>query len=276
MQWLRKALRRGGQGFIAAVRELRDALLETAASVQYESVNESGRQLGVLELPPEPFAEKQQRQSRMDGGEDEDGSLRECVPIAPPVVQPYIERERNRAAAENRLPLVGGDAYRELPLTGAFQSTFPWCRQRFSFGCLGCTIQPADDSGRDAPEYRADAALFQFDEDGRITGVLKSDGEECTQKELEEDARQWAVHFSHDHRNNHCSNHEHDCKETCIKYVKKKLEAKESLRSSRCPSCRFWFFRIKQVKTKQGMKNIRRRGKPLVSLLSFSCSSSFS
>ena len=33
---------------------------------------------------------------------------------------------------------------------------------------------------------------------------------------------------------NHCTNHEHDCTETCIKYVKKKLEAKQRLRSSTC------------------------------------------
>ena len=33
---------------------------------------------------------------------------------------------------------------------------------------------------------------------------------------------------------NHCTNHEHDCTETCIKYVEKKLEAKQRLRSSTC------------------------------------------
>jgi hypothetical protein len=33
---------------------------------------------------------------------------------------------------------------------------------------------------------------------------------------------------------NHCTNHEHVCTETCIKYVKKKLEAKQKLRSSTC------------------------------------------
>ena len=102
--------------------------------MQYASVNELGRQLGVLDMPPEPFTDSQQRQSRMDGGEDDDGSLRQYVPIAPAMVQPHIEQERNRAAAENRMPLIGKDAYDSQPLTGAFQSTFPWYRQRFSFG----------------------------------------------------------------------------------------------------------------------------------------------
>ena len=79
---------------------MRQALLNTAATVQYEAANESGRQMGVNDLPPEPFTAKQQRQSRMDGAEDEDGSIREYVAVAPAVEQPYIERERNTAAAE--------------------------------------------------------------------------------------------------------------------------------------------------------------------------------
>ena len=256
MQWVRNALKNGSQGLIQAVRTLRQSLVDTAASVQYESANEPGRQLGVPNMPPEPFTQRQQRQSRMDGGEDDDGTLRECVQIAPPVVQPHIERERNKAAAENRAPLVGSDAYINLPLTGAFQSTFPWYRQRFSFGCLSTSSVTF--------QYRRDIDLFQVGEDGKICGICKPDGQECTQAELEEDAEQWAKHFSHDARANHCSNHEHDCKETCIKYVKKKLEAKESLQSNKCPSCRFWFFRIKEVKSEKGLKRLRRRGKPLV------------
>ena len=62
-----------------------------AATVQYESARESATQMGMHDLPPEPFTLKQQHQTRMDGGEDEDGSLREYVPIAPAVVQPHIE-----------------------------------------------------------------------------------------------------------------------------------------------------------------------------------------
>ena len=267
MQWLRAAVSQGSQGLVDAIRGLRNALLSTAASVQYESANEPGKQLGVVDMPYEPFTEKQQRQSRMDGGEDDDGSLREFVPIGPPVVQPHIERERNKAAAENRMPCVGNDAYVRSEITGAFQSIFPWYRQRFSFGRLGGgASRPADVSEEAPHEYRRDAHLFQLAEDGRIVGVRNPDGSVATQNDLETDARQWATHFSYDFRNLHSSNHEHDCKATCVKYVKKKLEAKESLRSNKCSSCRFWFFRIKQVKTKEGVKRLRRRGKPLVAI----------
>ena len=109
----------------------------TSVTAQYEAANEPAKQLGVVDIPPEPFTTKQQRQSRMDGGEDEDGSVREYVTLAPPVEQPHITKERDRAAAENRTPLVGSAAYKTLPLTGAFQATFPWYRQRSSFGRLG-------------------------------------------------------------------------------------------------------------------------------------------
>ena len=107
------------EAVLQSVRDMREALLSTAATVQYEAANEPGRQMGVESLPPEPFTERQQRQSRMDGGEEEDGTPRDYIAVAPPVEQPYIEKERNKAAAESRLLLKGAAAYRDLPLIGA-------------------------------------------------------------------------------------------------------------------------------------------------------------
>ena len=95
------------------------------------------RQLGLADVAPEPFTARQQRQSRMDGGEEEDGSQRDAVALGPPVEQPHIEQERARAAGQNRMPALGPAAFQKLPLTGAFQSTFPIFRQRSSFGRLG-------------------------------------------------------------------------------------------------------------------------------------------
>ena len=68
LRWLRRAV---ASGLTPAARRMSEALLSTAGSVQYESARESGRQLGV-DLRPEPFTSRQQRQSRMDGGADED------------------------------------------------------------------------------------------------------------------------------------------------------------------------------------------------------------
>ena len=133
---------------------LRDALIKTAASVQYEAANELGRQLGVLDMPPEPFTEKQRRQSHMFGGEDVEGTTREDDVVAPHVVPPHLERRRNKAVAENRLSPVGQESYIRLPLTGALQSIFPWYRQRFSLACLGSASQPAANISEPPGEYR--------------------------------------------------------------------------------------------------------------------------
>ena len=227
-----------------------------AETVQYESAREPARQMNVHDLPPEPFTLKQQRQTRMDGGEDEDGSLREFVEVGPPVVQPYREREEDRAAAQNRAPLTGASAYRDLPLTGALQSTFPCYRQSFSFATLAGTTQPTIG---DVP-YRSDADLFKVDEEGKVVATLLPDGTEASKEDLESDATAWASHFGRDNFNNHCTNHEHNCTETCVKYVKQKQEAKLSLRSTKVPSCRFWYLRVKKINNKR----VRRRGKPLV------------
>ena len=262
LRWLRRAV---ASGLTTAARRMRQTLLSTAGSVQYESAREAGRQLGV-DLRSEPFTARQQRQSRMDGGEDEDGTLREHVDFAPPVEQPHVERERCAAAATARLPRTGAEAYRELPLTGAFQSTFPVYRQRGSFGLLGDATQltvlegprAADPSASRAP--RALRELYALDDQGVICEILNPDGTAASQEDLAADAAKWAAHFAQDSFNNHCVNHEHDCTATCIKYAKKKLEAKESLRSHKVPSCRFWYFRLKRINGKMR----RRRGKPLV------------
>ena len=139
--------------------------------------------------------------------------------------------------------------------TGAFQSSFPSYRQRFSFASLGSANQPATSSsaslgsGNQAatsscaslgsanqpassdPPYRSDAELFSLDEDGKVRAIVRPDGEDADEADLAHDADAWATHFGWDAFNNHCTNHEHSCTDTCVKYVKKKLEAKKTLRS---------------------------------------------
>ena len=79
---------------------MREALLRAAVSVQYESANEPAIQMGVSDLPPEPFTEKQQRQSKMDGALEDDGiTKRDLVKLQPPLEQEHVGRERRAAAA---------------------------------------------------------------------------------------------------------------------------------------------------------------------------------
>ena len=272
LAWLRSVM---GTGLRVAGRKLREALLSTAQSVQYEAANEVARQLGLRDVAPEPFTLRQRRQSRMDGCEEEDGTRRHDVAVAPPVVQPHVEQEQACAAVQNRMPALGSAVYRDVALTGSFQSTFPFYRLRSSFLCLGGAPQPADPAGQLATAgwrpgqlatagWRRNAEIFTLDEDGVVLAVKKSDGSEATTEEKMADAGAWAVSFSQDFFRNHCINHEHDCNDTCVKYVKRKLEAKESLRSHKTPSCRFWFFRIIPLKIGGRLKRVRRRGKPLV------------
>ena len=126
MKWLRRAVT---SGLSARVRALREALLRTAETVQYDAAREAARQLGV-KLRPEPFTIKQQQQSRMDGGLEDDGKLREFVEPAEEVQQPHVEGGINKAQAESRYPCVGAARYHNLNLTGAFQSYFPAYRHR--------------------------------------------------------------------------------------------------------------------------------------------------
>ena len=83
--WLRKRLEESATKCASKIRNLQQALLSAAASVQHESTNEPGEQLGVTGLPPEPFSWQQQKQSRMDGGQEDDGTLRDHVPTHAPL-----------------------------------------------------------------------------------------------------------------------------------------------------------------------------------------------
>ena len=236
IKWLRKAVT---SGLMPEVQNLRQALLDTAVTVQYDAAREPARQLGV-DLRPEPFTRRQQRQSRMDGGVEDNGTKREYVQVTEPVEQPHLERERLLASTQSKEPRCGSAAYRDVPLTGAFQSSFPDYRQMCHFGKLSDASLPAASDAR--LSFRRLEDIFITNEEGQIQELLLPNGTESSPEAIAADAKQWAAHFAQDVFNNHCSNHEHDCTETCIKYVKKKLEAKQSLRSTKVPSCRFWFF----------------------------------
>ena len=169
MAWLRSAVVRGLR---SAALGLRTALLSTAVTVQYEAANEPARQLGLPDVAPEPFTARQQRQSRMDGGEEEDGTLREEVALGPPVEQPYLVEERARGgrgepdACSRRCSVPGAPAHRGLPvdvseLPPADQFRAPRWR---SSACHGS--QAARHGA--VPEQR-----FTVDEDGAIVAVLK-------------------------------------------------------------------------------------------------------
>ena len=65
-------------------RRAREAVLQAASTLQYDSAIKSGTQLGVT-LPPEPFTARQQNLSKFDGGEealDEQHLRRPLIPLS--------------------------------------------------------------------------------------------------------------------------------------------------------------------------------------------------
>ena len=90
-------------------------LAASASARQYESATLPAEQLGNV-LPDEPFSEKQQRQSRYDGGVEEDGvTVRPLVPLQPAEPLMHAAGERRRRDFERREPR---NEYKEVPLTG--------------------------------------------------------------------------------------------------------------------------------------------------------------
>jgi hypothetical protein len=267
--WIRDLLKENGTDASQRIKEMRKALLRAAASVQYESANEPAIQMGVLDLPPEPFTEKQQRQSKMDGALEDDGiTKRDLVKLQPPLEQEHVGRERRAAAAANRPPLKGTAAFRQMPLTCAHQSSFPAYRLRGSFGQLQEAAAGAPQPGPQQT-YATEAELCQTDPTGKVIAFLKADGQEASEEDFQDDAQQWARHFGTHVRNGMCFNHDHQCQETCVKNTKNKLEALRDLKKrNSVPTCRFWFFRIMSLKKLVDgvlkLRRVRRRGKPLV------------
>ena len=236
----------------------RKQLEQSASSRQYDSATEPGRQLGQ-HMPPEPFTQKQQAQSRLDGGEEFDGTLRDHVVLAPPEPLKHVQLEAACAERENRAPR---DSYREVPLTGNQLSIFPSYRLPFFFA-RGEVLNPEMNMSSTSP--------WQFDSNGVLETFVLPSKENASISAFLEDSAAWSKNFAQDVRFLHCHCHDHCCTTTCIKYSKNLSPdaKKEALQKSKVPLCRFFFFTI-YVFTAfvngmlQVVKRLRRRGKRLV------------
>ena len=96
----------------------------------YDSAALPGEQLGE-EVLPEPFSRKQRVQSRLDGGEEIDGSSRTSLEVTPSEPPGQVVWERTVAEAELR---ACRNFYSEVPLTGCQQSASPTYRLPQAFG----------------------------------------------------------------------------------------------------------------------------------------------
>ena len=120
----------------------RKACLGDAATKQFDSAVESARQFGCTELR-EVFTADEKKRCKLDGGEDEDGTLRlpnvEVVPAAEPA---HVLRERAQASAEGR---AMKHPYRGMLLTGAPAARCPRYLLANQFG----RYTDLDDNGHD-------------------------------------------------------------------------------------------------------------------------------
>ena len=123
------------EDILAVVNKERESynarLISSASTRQYESGTLPARQMGQ-EVHDAPFSEKQQRQSRYDGGVEEDGSTkRPYVPIVSDELPAHIARERRRTDQGQQLRR---NEYKEVPLTGCQLCIAPRYLMPHSFG----------------------------------------------------------------------------------------------------------------------------------------------
>ena len=208
VQWLRETMAGTDEEASSAARALREALIRAASTIQYDSAVAPAKQLDI-DVPAEPFTAKQQRQSRMDGGTEIDGSTREFLPVREEELQPHLQRELRRAAAESRRPTVGGIGFKTLSLKGALQSVLPGWRRLCGFARWFTSNEPLGAAQpRDAPDDSAclGALPVVLDADGSIQDFILPDGTVANpENDLPAEARQWAHAFAHEARALQCS-----------------------------------------------------------------------
>ena len=106
---------------LAFMQAYKAALKACAETVQYETAALPAEQMGQSVLP-EKFTMKQQVMSRLDGGAEIDGSIREHIQVTADEPRAHVAREQERASAESR-PTC--HTFSQLPLTGCQMSMQP-------------------------------------------------------------------------------------------------------------------------------------------------------
>ena len=255
-------------------QQAREAVLQAACTLQYDSAVHSGTQLGVA-LRPEPFSSRQQQRSKFDGQveeADDSAPRRHLIPVTDRELNGHLKREEESSIAESR-PMR--HPYKELPLTGAIQSMMPMYRRSDSFG----HIEIPDEFGyypgaaTERPEnggWLPYAKEYAVGPDGEVTGFHMPNGELASAEQIKDDCEAWKTSFARDQRASFIQNHDHDCTGTCIKYQQKKSatelpqRAGQKIAGPGVPKCRFRFFRHVALRVLGIIKYVIRRGKELV------------
>ena len=245
----------------------RESHFRDAATKQFNCAVESARQFGRQELK-EVFTTDEKKRCRLDGGADDNGTLRlPNVEVVPAADAGHVRREKHQAEHEGR---AMRHAYREMPLTGAPAARFPLYLHAYQFNRYADMDENGHDPATldiDASDHSSDqetgwidaATLYITDGDGKVTGFRRADGSAASEEALAADARRYGNCFASDGRFCHVYNHSHVCKPTCFKKTEyKKPSADES--SQKRHACRFRFWRLVLIADQW----LRRMGKSLV------------
>ena len=255
-------------------QQARQAVLQAACTLQYDSAVFSGTQLGVT-LRPEPFSNRQQKCSRLDGQveeADDNAPRRHLIPVTERELNGHLKREEESSIAESR-PMR--HPYKELPLTGATQSMMSMYRRSNSFGHIeipdefgyyqGVTTGQSENGG-----WLPYAKEYVVGPSGEVTDFRMPNGELASAEQIKEDCDAWKTSFARDQRASFIQNHDHDCTGTCIKYQRKKnatelpQRAGQKIAGPGVPKCRFRFFRHVALRIAGAVRYVIRRGKELV------------
>ena len=252
-------------------QQAREAVLQAACTLQYDSAVYSGAQLGVT-LRPEPFSSRQQQRSRFDGQveeADDNAPSRRLIPVTKEELNGHLKREEEKSTAAAR---VMRHPYKQLPLTGATQSMMPMYRRSDSFGRIEipdefgyypeAATEHSENDGwlRHGKEYAVDAS-------GEVTGFCMPNGEPASAEQMKDDCEAWSTSFARDQRACFIQNHDHDCAGTCVKYQKKQNAAEVPQRAGQkiagpgVPKCRFRYFRYVALLIGGMLKCVVRRGR---------------
>jgi hypothetical protein len=252
----------------------REAVLQAACTLQYDSAVYSGTQLGVA-LRPEPFSSRQQQRSRFDGQveeADDNAPRRHLIPVTERELNGHLKREEESAIAESR-PMR--HPYKELPLTGATQSMMPMYRRSSSFSHIeipdefgyypGAATEHSENGG-----WLPYAKEYAVGPSGEVKGFRMPNGELASAEQIKDDCEAWRTSFARDQRASFIQNQDHGCTGTCVKYEKKRGAAELPQRAGQkitgpgVPKCRFRFFRHVALRIAGTVKYVIRRGKELV------------
>jgi len=253
------------------VQRCREAILQAASTLQYDSAVHSAAQLGV-QVRPEPFSKKQQSRCRFDGEPeeaDDEKKVRRFIPVTQSEPNGHLKREEERC--------IGGakaqHPYKELPLTGACQSLMPTFRLASFFGCIKVPDEfgyyPESDCKPSPEGWLENKKQYITTENGQVTGFRMPDGDTASEGDIADDAVKWKTCFAIDSRTCFINNHTHDCTHTCTKYQKNKEQTGQRANKKHdglvVPKCRFRYFHYVALTINSILKYVIRRGKDPVS-----------